>query len=419
MGLNNWKRYIPDGTRDLIFDECTRKNNIVNTLRDFYLRCGFLEAATPTLEFYDVFHLGNLSINQERMYKLFDSTGRILVLRPDMTTPIARLAATKLSKEILPVRICYSGNVFRMNESWEGKFSEITQTGIEILGVEDQAADSEVVITAIKALLSIGLTDFEIELGQAGFFKALLEDICLEEEETERLRSLVENKNFTSLREFIEENQYRLGESSDALKSLPVLFGGIEVLDKARKLTSNKNALIAIKNIEDIYKNIKTIGLAKYVSIDLGMVQRINYYTGITFRGYSSRLAKTILSGGRYDNLISKFGQDMQATGFGINVDSIMAALESEDKLQTLKVKYLIRFKNDFIGQAYAIADQLRSRGLQAEISLLKEKEDCIVYSKTKGIDKLISITDEDLIDILDIKAGDTEVVGIMDYIKG
>jgi ATP phosphoribosyltransferase regulatory subunit len=419
MGLNNWKRYIPEGTRDLIFDECSRKNNIVNALRDFYLRCGFLETATPTLEFYDVFDLDNLAINQQKMYKLFDNTGRILVLRPDMTTPIARLAATKLKNEIFPIRICYSGSVFRVNESWDGKFSEITQSGIEILGSKQESADSEVIITAIKALLSIGLTDFELELGQAQFFKALLEDVSLEEEEIERLRSLVEKKNFASLRDFIEENQISLGKSSEALKNLPELFGGIEVLDKARSLTNNTNALRAVKNIEDIYNNMNAIGLAEYVSIDLGMVQRINYYTGITFRGYSSKCAKTVLSGGRYDSLISKFGEDMPAIGFGINVDNIIAALDSEEVCDTLIEKYLIYYKNSFISEAYSIIDNLRGKDFYAEISLLKDEKDNIIYCKNKRIDKLISIIDEESINILNIRTGDIEVSDIKDYING
>jgi len=321
--LSKWKKYIPEGTRDLLFDECTKKIDIINTLRNFYLENGFQEVITPTLEFYDVFHLDNLSIEQEKMYKLFDNNGRILVLRPDMTTPIARIAATRLKGANYPLKICYSGNIFRMNESLGGKLSEITQSGIEIIGASGVEADLEVIITAIKSLLSIGIKDFEIELGQADFFKYLIEDIDLCEEDLEKLRRLVENKNFTALEDFAYYNKDKLHKNAEILKKLPKLFGGIEILEKAKSLTNNEKALKALKNISDIYKKLETFGLSKFLSIDLGMVQHINYYTGMTFKAYSKKTGAEILSGGRYDSLIAQFGEDIPAAGFGINIDNI------------------------------------------------------------------------------------------------
>ena len=154
---------------------------------------------------------------------------------------------------------------------------------------------------------SIGVRKFQLEIGQADFFKGLIEDIELDLDEMERLRGLVQNKNFGALREFIEERQDILGTKNvEALKKLPELFGGIEILDKARRLTKNKKAIAAIDTIEKIYERIKSVGLGEYISIDLGMVQHIDYYTGIIFRGYSSQVGTTIISGGRYDNADSK-----------------------------------------------------------------------------------------------------------------
>ncbi|MBZ9623526.1 ATP phosphoribosyltransferase regulatory subunit [Clostridium sp. FP2] len=405
--MNNWKRNIPEGSRDILFEDCNNKIKIINVLRKLYINSGFLEVISPTLEFYDVFQGDNISIEQEKMYKLFDNAGRILVLRPDMTMPIARIVATKLKDSLYPLRICYSGNIFRMNENWEGKISETTQSGIEIIGSESQKADAEVIITAIKALLAIGVKKFELEIGQAEFFKGLIEDMELEYDEIERLRGFVENKNFGSLREFIEEKEEVLGRKNvEALKKLPELFGGIEILAKARMLTQNKRAQAALDTIEKIYERLENVGLGNYISIDLGMVQHIDYYTGITFRGYSSEVGTTIISGGRYDNLTVKFGEAMPAVGFAIDVDNILSVLEKQgNNNEKGRTKFLIHYENSLIGDAWRLAAQIRERDLVCELSLFEEKEKTLSYGEQKKIDKMICIVEHDKYEITDIKS--------------
>ena len=121
----NLKKYIPEGTRDILFEECSAKIEIENLLRNVYINHGYHEVISPTLEFYDVFNLENQPITQEKMYKLFDNQGRILVLRPDMTTPIGRIAATKINEEIYPIKLCYNSNIFRVNENLNGKLCRI------------------------------------------------------------------------------------------------------------------------------------------------------------------------------------------------------------------------------------------------------------------------------------------------------
>jgi len=403
--LSNWKRHIPEGSRDILFEDCNNKIKIIDTLRKLNIDAGYLEVLSPTLEFYDVFQGEDVSIEQEKMYKLFDNAGRILVLRPDMTMPIARITATKLRDSTFPLRICYSGNIFRINENWNGKVSEMTQSGVEIIGSESPKADAEVIITAIKALIAIGVQKFELEIGQAEFFKGLVEDIALTESEMERLRGLVENKNFGALREFIQEKEDTLGlKNVEALKKLPELFGGIEVLAKAKMLTQNKRALGAINTIEKIYKRIKSVGLGEYISIDLGMVQHIDYYTGMTFRGYSSEVGTTIISGGRYDNLISKFGAAMPAVGFAIEVDNILSVLEKQGRYNEVAPdKFIIHYEDSLIESAYKLATTIRGRGFTTELSLFEEKEKTVAYAQQKKIDKIIYILEDENIEIINI----------------
>ncbi|MFT5875975.1 MAG: ATP phosphoribosyltransferase regulatory subunit [Clostridium sp.] len=418
--MNNWKRHIPEGSRDILFEDCSNKIDIINTLRKLYINTGFLEVISPTLEFYDVFQGDNISIEQEKMYKLFDNAGRILVLRPDMTMPIARIVATKLKDSLYPLRICYSGNIFRMNEDWNGKVSEMTQSGIEIIGSESPKADAEVIITAIQALLATGIRKFELEIGQAEFFKGLIEDIDLNEGEMEKLRRLVENKNFGALREFIEEKEEMLGiKNVEALKRLPELFGGIEILGSARKLTQNKRALAAIDAIEKIYKRIESVGLGAHISIDLGMVQHIDYYTGITFRGYSSEVGTTIISGGRYDNLISKFGTSMPAVGFAIDVDNILSVLEKQgNNGEKVKEKFIIHYENSLIGIVCKFATQIRAKGFTTELSLFEEKELTLNYGEQKKIDKMICIFEDEKVQIVDINSKRCVNTNVEEFIK-
>ncbi|MBC2582839.1 ATP phosphoribosyltransferase regulatory subunit [Clostridium sp. DJ247] len=388
----NWKRYIPEGTKDILFKECGKKIEIENILRKTYTDSGFLELTSPTLEFYDVFIGDNSTLPQEKMYKLFDNQGRILVLRPDMTTPIARIAATKLKDTVYPLRLCYTSNVYRVNESLNGKNSEFTQSGIEIIGIKGTKADVDAIITGITALVNCGLKDFKIELGQAEFFKAIMEEVSLDTEEKEELKKYIEDKNFTALSELLYSRKDKIDESTlRILKELPKLFGDIKILDKASELTNNTRALEALDNIRNVYKAIDSIGLSQYLSVDLGMIQNLDYYTGIIFRGYTHGIGGNILSGGRYDNLVGQFGEDKPATGFAIDVDSILKALET-CKFETPRDKVLVLYEDGDFEKAYKKAVELRQDNVIAEIALLDSEQDALRYAKEKEIDKIIKI---------------------------
>lgn len=404
--MNNLKRYIPDGTQDMLFDECKNKVNIENILRNTFIDGGYEEVVTPTLEFYDVFNTENQPIGQEKMYKLFDNHGRIMVLRPDVTTPIARVAATKLKGSIYPLKLFYSCNIFRVNENLNAKMSEITQTGIEIIGIDNFRADAESIIIAIKSLLNIGLKNFKIELGQADFFKGLVEDIKLESEELERLRKLVENKNYVALREFIDTHSDSIGkDTKEVLKKLPELFGTVEVLNEAGKLTRNDKALKALENIREIYKVINETGFGSYIAIDLGMVQHINYYTGIIFRGYVDEIGKDILSGGRYDNLIEQFGERLSATGFAIDVDTILSALYKQgNTIKNNAMEYMVFFESPYFSEAYDLVNKIQGKGIKAELSLLDNEDETVKYATLKKIKKVVSFKETGFIELHDIK---------------
>ena len=405
--MYKWKKYIPEGMRDILFEECISKVKIENEFRELYINSGFEELISPTIEFYDVFNGDNNTMEQEKMYKLFDNKGRILVLRPEMTTPIARMAATKLKEQALPLKLCYTSNIFRVNENFNGKMDEITQSGIEIIGTASLKADAEVIITGINALLATGLKNFKIELGQAEFFKGLTEELNMDEEAIEKLRNLIENKNFAALKDFIDENKPLIKEEEEIiLRELPSFFGGIEVISKARSMTTNKSALQALDSLECVYLMIDEIGLSSYLAIDLGMVHHINYYTGIIFRGYSNEVGNNILSGGRYDKLVGKFGEDMPATGLAINVDNILLSLKKQS-LQTSpkKINFLIHYEKESLKLAYNTAMLIRNVGLEAELSVFDNYEEALRFAKNKNKKYFISFSEKATLAIIDLKS--------------
>lgn len=320
-----WKLYVPDGEQDLLADESYRKRKIENAMIEVFRHGGFSEIVTPTLEFFDSFSGQRDIIPEEDMIKFVDEQGRILVLRPDLTVPCARLAATKL-KEQLPLKLCYCQNVFRSKKDRYLDLKEITQAGCESIGDGSSAADAEMIVTAIEALIAAGLNEFTVELGQVKYFKGLMNETSLPFAEKDALRHLVDKKDFLGL----EKKVAALGIGGDlksALTELPALYGGIEILTRLKDYRFGGKAREAIDNLSDVVERLQKADYGRYLAIDLGMVSALSYYTGIIFQGFVSGFGTPMLSGGRYDHLVEKFGPATPATGFSVNINFLLDIL--------------------------------------------------------------------------------------------
>lgn len=418
--MRNLKRYIPDGMNDTLFKECNMKLKIEEKLRTVYYRNGYSEIISPTLEFYDVFDIENQPIEQQKMYKLFDNKGRILVLKPDVTTPIARIASTKINNAVLPLKLSYTSNIFRINEDYGGKTSEITQSGGEIIGIKDYKADVEIIITVIRSLLALGLDNFKIELGQANFFKALIEDVQLGKEVIEDIRDYIENKNFSALSDFVNSmKDSREYEKIKLLQKLPELFGSIEIVQKAKLMTENEKAQEALQNIQKVYDMVNATGLAEYLSIDLGMVHHINYYTGIIFRGYVENVGDYIVSGGRYDNLIKHFGKNYPATGFAINVDNVIIALKNINKtFERNEEKIIISYKENLYNKATELLNSIQEKDMICELSLFDDEEDTLKYAEKVSANKILTVVNNEEISVYDLKNKISVIVSTDDILE-
>lgn len=336
----------PEGTQDRLFSECRERRCVQKALLGLFQRRGFDEVSTPEVEFYDLFLRSGNPLPQEQLLKIIDRGGRIMVMRPDCTTPIARVVAAKLKHLPGPQRLYYDQTVFRSGKEHRGGRSEIAQCGVELLGVQGLRADAEILALAADSLRATGLREFHIEIGHVGFFRDLARALQLSREEAEVIRSLIEGKNFAALADLLAP--YADSAPGKTLDRLPYLFGGVEVLNEAEQLFPNCDA---ISYLRTLYAVLDSAGYGGDFRFDLGLVHQIDYYTGVVFRGYAMGAADAVLSGGRYDSLLGAFGPDAPATGFAVDVDAVAGCLPLVD---APRLDLLIHYDTAYLSSALA-----------------------------------------------------------------
>lgn len=329
--MKKYDRITPEGTKDLLFEECAAQRKIIETLRGTFEGKGYHEVITPGFEFYDVFSSNSMYFPQEGMYKLIDHKGRLLAMRPDSTIPIARLTATKLKGHDLPIRLYYAQRIYRQQPELRGRSSEVMQMGIELVGLSSFESDIEILTTGMEAMDSCCASDFRIELGHIGIYKLLMDNLDATEEQKEAIHSLIASKNYAGLSDILES--FPENKTTEILKELPKLFGGREALDKARTLFNgyDEQLLEMLSYLERIFQGLTDLNMDK-VMIDFGLVHQAEYYSSLIFRGYISSAGEPVLSGGRYDELFKDFGESLPATGFGINVDQLASRILKESE---------------------------------------------------------------------------------------
>ena len=321
--------HTPEGVRDIYGSEFVQKFELQQLLYRVLAERGYQGIETPTFEFFDVFSREVGTVPSRELYKFFDKEGNTLALRPDMTPSIAR-AVSKYFHDETPIRLCYMGNTFINYDKYQGRLKETTQLGAELMGEESVSADVELLSVLVEALKAAGLEEFQVSVGQVEFFKALLKEAGIGSEAEESLRRLISDKNRFAAEELLAG--YELSPKlRETFLEMATLSGSAEALEKARALTDNPEALKALGRLEDIYRGLKEKGFEKYISFDLSMLSKYNYYTGIVFRAYSYGYGEPVAKGGRYDTLLSHFGRELPAVGFAIVVDQLQRALNSSD----------------------------------------------------------------------------------------
>ena len=391
--MKNYSKITPEGTKDLLFEECLANRTVSSILGKVFSHRGFHEVLTPCIEFYEVFTEELSGIPMENMYKMSDAKGRLMVMRPDSTLPIARMVSTRLKNMPQPIRLYYNQRVYRNNLGLTGRSNEVMETGVELIGAKGKRADLEVITTAIEAL-SKCVPDFRIEIGHAEFFKSLAKKLPVTDEEREEIRFYIESKNYSALNtvlDRLEQTQY-----VNIIRKLPALFGGIDVLDEAYSLCDDKEALATLEYVREIYNDLSLYNLGDRLIIDLGLVQRNDYYSDIVFSGYVEGSGEPILIGGRYDNLLDSFDAPAPAIGFGINVDEIARVMMKRGNVpQKKNADVLVHGKKGYETEAIKYTSTLYEANIIGENSVFETEEEALAYARANGIKKIAIVGEE------------------------
>ena len=385
--------HTPEGVRDVYGKECARKLTKENKINNIFNLYGFHNVQTPTFEFFDIFNKERGSVPSKNLYKFFDREGNTLVLRPDLTPSIARIAAKNYMDVNVPIKLCYNANTYINNSELQGKLKEITQLGCELIGDDSVEADAEMVALVVNSLKSSGFDKFLVEIGQVDFYKGLLEECGFEDDVEEELRVRIENKNFFGVEELLDSKDIPSNVKDTFLK-LPSLFGSSDVLDKAKELATNEKSLKAIEKLEEVYSILVDYGVADYISFDLGMLSNFNYYTGIIFKAYTYGTGDAIVAGGRYDKLLSQFGKDSAAIGFAVYMDQLLMAMSSQKMEGDTDYAYeVLIYDTELRKTALQLATGLREKGIKTELIPKKENISIDEYVEFKKEDGAINVT--------------------------
>ena len=391
--MNTELIHTPEGVRDIYGEEYANKLAIQNILHKQIHLYGYQDIQTPTFEYFDVFGKEIGTTPAKDLFKFFDSDGNILCLRPDFTPSMARCAAKYFVDEDLPLRLSYVGNTFSNTSLLQGKLKETTQMGAELMGDDSVEADGEMIAMLIDALLKTGLKQFQVSVGEIDYFKGICEDLSLKSEQESVIRDYISNKNFFAVKEYLQSENIP-EEQIKVIMAIEDLFGSMDMLEEAGKLSSHPLVQGAIERLKNLYEVLCAYGVEKYVSFDLGMLSSYQYYTGIIFKVYTIGIGDVVVKGGRYDKLLAFFGKNSPAIGFVIVIDDLMQALKRQKiEIEASENNLLVVYDGFGFSEALKEAKIHRDKGVNVQLMRLdstKSREDYESYAKNHGICQVI-----------------------------
>ena len=323
---NSNRPMLPRGMATFLPEAAIHKRHIEETVLSIFLSWGYQEVIPPIFEYLDVISLGMSEELLEKGYKFVDrGNGRLMLLRPDITPQIARMAAMLMADVPKPLRLCYRANVFRHEEEHAGRARELFQIGGELIGLEGPEADAEVIAIAIEALLKIGLTDFKIALGQVEFFRGLMNGLGLASDLQKQVHAAVVRKDRSKLAQVLDQG--RVPETkARQITAILSLFGQDEVIEQAWGLTTLPACRAALARLREVFRALIAAGWKEHLIIDLAEIRGFDYYTGIIFEVFAKDLGVPLGRGGRYDSLLGKFGAPCPSTGFAFDAEQLQWA---------------------------------------------------------------------------------------------
>ena len=403
---------LPKGAKIYLPDEAARKRAVEERLSDVFRRWGYREVVTSAYEYFDVLSQGTDHELQERMFKMVDrESGRLLALRADVTPQIARIVATRMRDEPKPLRLRYVTNVFRYDEPHVGRYREFYQAGVELIGLPNPEGDAEMIAMTVEGLRALGLERFQIDVGQTEFFRGILEDVAADPATARELRSALGHKDLSALERLVGE-LHAPAAVTELLLALPTLYGRGDVLDRAERLVKNPRSEAALANLAEVYRLLRAYGLADSVLLDLGEVRGFDYYSGVHFEAYVSGLGASLVGGGRYDQMLARFGYDCPATGFAFETGRALLAMESQGAEPRLCGPdfFVIDFTPDKT-RALALSRRLRDAGAAVARDIISRPlAESLAYARGQHAGCALIIggdgADPDRVVVVDLRAG-------------
>ncbi len=362
---------IPMGMATLLPNAAQRVRHMEQTLFAGFSKWGYREIIPPTFEYFDVLSAGLPAEILEKCYKFADwTTGRVLVLRPDVTAQIARIVAMGMAGRELPLRLSYRSTVFRYEPEHAGREREIFQLGVELIGADDASMDAEVLLLLVESLKSLGLSAFKISIGHVGFYQALLARSGMSEKGRKQAELAAAHKDLPKLERILRWERVATKQAKAILEA-PGLYGREEVLQWGQSVAGRDQSLAKpIARLTEVYQLLEAAGVKDYLLLDLGEFRGFDYYDGLVFDVFSAKVGCELGGGGRYNHLVGQFGQDCPSTGFGLDVDRLFSALDAQGVLAPpLPGRVLVVNSTRTYGEAFKVSQSLRSKG----ISVLQE----------------------------------------------
>ncbi|ARI76561.1 ATP phosphoribosyltransferase regulatory subunit [Halobacillus mangrovi] len=368
----------PLGMRDTLPFFYRQKAKARKQLSEAILSYGYSFMDTPLMEYHETVGRVSATLDQQ-LFKLLDQQGHTLVLRPDMTAPIARVAASQLKESEYPLRLAYDGPVFRAQQTEGGKPAQFEQVGTELIGDHSAYADAEIIALLVESLQQTGLDDFVITVGHIGYVKAFFSDVLGDDEETiETLLHYLYRKNYVGYREAVKTLPV-IEDKKQALLQLLSLRGGEEIFEASRSLARNQSCMQAVNELKQLHRFLKQYGVENYIHFDLNLISHMDYYTGILFEGYAPHLGALLCNGGRYDTLLPSFQLNASATGFAVHLERLVEALnELEDEDERIG----IIVDDDSFAKGMTKARELRRQGHAVLLQHIDQIPDVIAFQR-------------------------------------
>ncbi|MBN2822975.1 MAG: ATP phosphoribosyltransferase regulatory subunit [Coriobacteriia bacterium] len=383
----------PRGFRDVLFAEAAEREAVSAAMSAVFDSWGYGPVETPVAEEYSTLEAAVGRSLEASTFRLFDVDGSLLALRPEMTVPIARLAASRLSSEPGPHRFRYVAPVFREYASLRGQSRQFTQAGVELVGAPGPAADAEVVSVLSDALAAAGLNDFCIVIGTVQLLRALIDAAQSPEAWGQAVLAAAHQRNLVEI-DRLSRREGLAPQIAEALRAVPRLHGGVEAMEVAGKHAAACGCAAVLRDIRDTYRILETTGLSDSVTVDFGIMRSFDYYTGLVLEVYAPGLGLPLGGGGRYDRVLTEFGAPAPAAGFALGLERIMIALAEQDA--TPRVRRLDAvIGGEVPAEVFSAAKSLREAGWRVRIAAGEVGRELLEQAERAGAEEALEVAGE------------------------